>query len=81
MKQSKVERRKLYADMWHDLFRWTVAMFLIGVALTVAILNYFRISLFNLPLPLIILFFICLFICWVFMFRKRPVNKEFVGDK
>lgn len=81
VKQTKIERRRLYGELWHEFFRWALAMFLIGCAIAVALVTHFRMSFYSLPLPLIITFFICLFISWVFMFRRRPKNKEFVGDR
>ncbi len=78
MKQSKIERKRMYRDFWHECLRWTLALFLLASLLTTALLVYFKLG-FH-PLVYIILFFICFFVAWIFMFRKQPMRKDFEGD-
>jgi len=78
MKQSKVDRRRLYADFWHEVVRWACMILFIAGTLSTVICLHFR-----LPITFLMYFvefLVSLFIAWVFMFRRRPVKSEFEGD-
>ena len=78
MKERTVQIRKFFAEAWWDWFRWLVLLYLATAGLTTLILWW---KFHEYPfIVYFIEFFACLAVSWVFMFRKRPIRREFKGD-
>lgn len=79
MKQSRIEFRRFLRELWHELLRWTMLVFLIGSVLALAVMVHFRIGI--TILPFLVMFFISLCATWILLFRKQPKRKDFEGDR
>jgi hypothetical protein len=79
VKQTSLERRRFAVVVWNDLLRWAMLIFIVASALSAAVCLHFHIALTF--LLFFVEFLISLAVAWVFLFIRKPVNPEFLGDK
>jgi hypothetical protein len=75
VKQTIVDRRKMVRKLWKDLGKRFLLMLMAGW-LIVVLMPITRLMLF----AYLCVFFITFGISWVWMFRKKEVRDEFLGD-
>ena len=75
IKQSVMDRRKMVRKLWKDLGKRFLLMFGAGL-LIVVIMPITRLM----PLAYLLVFFITFGISWVWLFRRKEIRDEFLGD-
>jgi hypothetical protein len=76
VKQTIVDRRKMVRKLWKDLGKRFLLMLGAG-CLIVVIMPITRFM----PFAYLCVFFITFGISWVWMFRKKEIRDEFLGDQ
>lgn len=75
VKQTKIDRRKAIRKFWRDMGKRF--LLILGAGLLIIVLM--PITRYN-PLYYLIVFLVAFAISWVWMFRRKEIRDEFLGD-
>jgi uncharacterized membrane protein len=79
MKQTVIERRRFFLEVWRELLRWALLIWLVASSISIVLCLHFVA-----PISVIMFFvefLISFAVAWGFLFIRKPKSKQLVGDK